>query len=69
MMNAAGINALGVFLNLVYHYLDEIKFWLGAYFIFINVDCGGNWPTDCYFNIRQDPQVAKGPRWFWEIWI
>jgi hypothetical protein len=26
MMNAAGINALEVFLNLVYHNLDEIQF-------------------------------------------
>jgi hypothetical protein len=67
MMNAAGINALGVFINLVYYYLDEIQFWLGAYFIFSNVDRGGSWPTDCYWYIRQDPQEAKEPRRVWDI--
>jgi hypothetical protein len=51
MMNAAGINAFGVFIRLI-NLIDEIQCLSGADLVLGDDDSSGSWPNGCHRCLR-----------------
>jgi hypothetical protein len=63
-MNAAGINALGVFIRHGFIIpIDEIQWLSWANHVLSDDYSSGSWPYCCYNCVRKDPQAVEGARW------